>query len=123
MPKIGRAEREHYAFQYGTNADYEAYCRKQPCAICGNWAEYHAIKGYLSQFCHVRDAGNAGTGYKPPFSGHPGCGTCHNAAHQHGEAWCLKNNLGGEWTRESAHEWFKNAARESLECWIESLGS
>lgn len=63
MPKIKKSERESPWFKYGTDADYQKWCRTQPCAVTG--------KGGCIIFAHYRTAANSGVGIKPPFSGIP----------------------------------------------------
>lgn len=67
----------------GSDSDYQAWCRKQPCAYCksiGN--EKNSI-----EYAHVRRiADGAGTGIKPDYSGIPLCRDHHSNQHQHGES-------------------------------------
>ena len=63
MPRPKKSERESPWFKYGTDADYQKFCRTLPCAVTGLTSNVI--------FAHHRNAGNAGTGFKPPYSGIP----------------------------------------------------
>jgi len=78
MPKPKKSERESPWFKYGTDKQYQAWCRTQPSAYSGDTRNI--------VFAHHRTAANAGTGFKPPFSGIPLTYEEHNLQHQIG-AW------------------------------------
>ncbi len=63
MAKHSKSERESEWFQYGTDKEYQAFCRTLPCAITG--------KTNRIVYAHYRTAQNSGTAFKPPFSGIP----------------------------------------------------
>lgn len=63
MKKPSKSERESPWYKYGTDKDYQAWCRTQPCAVTKVTTDII--------YAHNRNAKNAGTGYKPPFSGIP----------------------------------------------------
>ena len=63
----------------GKDADFLAWLRLQPCAICKRQAP--------SEAAHVRRiAAGAGVGIKPEYSAIPLCHEHHAAQHQHGES-------------------------------------
>lgn len=76
MAKHPKSERESPWFKYGTDKDYQAFCRAQPSALSGQTNNI--------VYAHYRTAQNAGTGYKPPFSGVPLTVDEHYRQHQYG---------------------------------------
>ena len=60
----------------GTDDDFQAWCRKQPCAFTG--ATYGVV------YAHYRTAANSGIGMKPKYSGLPMTQSLHALQHQHG---------------------------------------
>lgn len=84
----GKAERESPWFEYGTDADYQAWCRKQPSARSGE------TKNVI--YAHYRLASNSGTGIKPPYSGIPLTVEEHLIQHQIGQFEFLPRE---EWER------------------------
>lgn len=74
---MGKAERESPWFQFGTDEQYKAWCRKRPSAYSG--------KNENVVYAHYRTAANSGVGMKPPFSGIPLTFTEHNLQHRVGQ--------------------------------------
>jgi hypothetical protein len=68
----------------GLESEYKSWIEAQPCANCGK-QDYDGPDGRCT-YAHVRRAGQAGTGYKPPYRAIPLCDTCHHKQHQHGES-------------------------------------
>lgn len=88
----------------GTDADYQAWCRKQKCAKCG------AVAGI--EYAHVRRiVHGAGAGVKPEYSGIPLCGDCHHLQHLRGES------AFGEFGVGSGKAWFDAQRIKHLEKW------
>lgn len=77
----------------------------QRSAFSGLFSEWHDGVGY-SIACHVRRAGQAGTGYKPLFSAIPLTNLEHQLTHQHGESAL------------APEEWFENMAARYLSFWL-----
>ena len=64
----------------GPEEEYADWVRAQDCA------GYYCLHEPPSEYAHVRRAGEAGTGYKPPYRAIPLCHACHQRQHQHGES-------------------------------------
>lgn len=115
-----KAEREHPAFQYGTDAEYLDFVSRQPSCIDGAWNQIEPESRNIA--CHVRRLSKgAGFGIKPPFSAVP---MTHN---QHmiqsgngGEVMVLEVYTGNRLPQIAAAEWFERQADKSLASWIES---
>lgn len=75
--KHSRAERESQWYRYGSDADYQAWCRKRPSACSGQTANV--------VYAHYRTAKNSGTGVKPVFSGIPLTYKEHQLQHRIGQ--------------------------------------
>lgn len=58
-----RAEMESPWSRYGSDSDYQAWCRLRPSAYSG--------KNGQIVYAHYRTAANSGTGVKPVYSGLP----------------------------------------------------
>jgi len=65
--KRNRAEQESPWSQYGTDADYQAWCRTRPSA----YNPRNNPSNSKIEYCHYRTAANSGIGCKPPYSGIP----------------------------------------------------
>lgn len=76
-PKRSKTAESHWASEFGTDADYQAWCRKRPSAYSG--------KTDNVVYAHYRTAANSGIGIKPPYSGIPLTLTEHNIQHRIGE--------------------------------------
>lgn len=77
MKRRPKSERESPWFEYGTDAQYQAFCRELPSALSG--------KTENIVFAHYRTAANSGTGIKPPFSGIPLTFMEHRHQHEVGQ--------------------------------------
>lgn len=78
MPKrIPKSERESLWFEFGTDAEFQHFCRTLPSCVSG--------KSQNVIFAHYRTATNSGTGIKPPFSGVPMTYAEHQHQHQIGQ--------------------------------------
>lgn len=69
----------------GTDQQYHAWVQCQPSCISHQYSEYVYGSGRCIA-AHVRRAGQAGTGYKPPYQQIPLTNEEHMIQHQHGEA-------------------------------------
>ena len=82
-----RAEREHWAFTYGTDAEYRLWLTFQPSCIDGDFSEWPNGEG-RNVACHVRSVkAGAGVATKPPFSAVPMTDRQHKLTHQHGNCY------------------------------------
>ncbi len=73
------------AHAIGTDNEYQAWCRTQPCAVCGGMDHDPDTGKSQNQFAHLRRANEAGTAFKPPYRGLPMCARHHRAQHNTGE--------------------------------------
>lgn len=82
----------------GTDAQFLAWLRDQPCAFCN-------VPG-PSEAAHVRRVANgAGTGIKPPYSAIPLCHAHHEAQHQHGEGAIKGKDQVDRWRIQYLEHW------------------
>jgi len=72
-----KSERESPWFKYGTDADYQKFCRTLPSA-------YSNSRDNIV-YAHYRTAQNSGIGIKPPYSGIPLTWAEHTLQHQIGQ--------------------------------------
>lgn len=107
----------------GTDEDYQAWTREQVCVISGG-QDYVEDTGEMKcEYCHVRRAGEAGTSYKPKYSGVPMTHHYHQYQHQHGEAALLiatgkiAGNMQQADAEQVAKEWFNKKAIENVQKW------
>lgn len=95
--KHGKSERESPWYRYGTDAEYQAFCRSLPSALSGKFPTVYA---------HYRHGG-AGLGIKPPFSGLPLTWDEHTEQTRVGQ----KNFMPDEWWQKKVsfclNEWRK----------------
>lgn len=70
---------------FGTDEQYQEWCRDQPCAWCKKAPHWEMDTNVRSEAAHVRRAGESGTAFKAPFATIPLCHECHRRQHQHGE--------------------------------------
>ena len=70
---------------YGSDKEYQAWCRNQPSAYSGGWSVYTADGKGRNIYAHHRTAANSGTGYKPEYSGIPLTWREHTSQHQYGQ--------------------------------------
>ena len=69
--KPGKEEKAHWAFEYGTDAEYLRWVTFQPSCVDGSFNQWQDGVG-RNIACHVRQVNRgAGTGIKPPFSAIP----------------------------------------------------
>ena len=112
----------------GTDKQYQAWTRKRPCVVSGEF-DYDTTKGEeRTEFAHVRRAGDSGTGYKAEFSGVPLTHEIHaNYQHQHGETKAYAFYLDRRGKRDgvisevAAKEWFNKKALENVEKWAHEM--
>lgn len=95
-----KSERESSWFQYGTDKQYQAWCRKQPCAVTGQ--TNNVI------YAHYRTAANSGIGIKPIYSGIPMNAETHKLQHQIGQ-YALKTRI-----------WWEQTIEKHLKAWAMS---
>jgi len=109
----------------GTDAQYQAFVRFQPCIITGGF-DWDGGKGEeRCDYCHVRRSGDAGTSLKPKYSGVPMVHAMHSLQHEHGESMAYreymrrKNKIGPEDTVEvqEAKDWFEKKSANMLYVW------
>lgn len=95
----------------GSDAEYQAWCRVQPCAACGReGGENNPIV-----FAHVRRIANgAGGSIKPPYSGIPLHDSEHRDQHQHGESRIAPPEKWDRWRIEHVQEWAWHALKAQL---------
>ncbi len=105
--KPSRAEREHWAFAHGADADFLRGLTHQPSCLDGSFSEYHDGEG-RNVACHIRMVkAGAGTGLKPPLSALPLTDAQHRLTHQHGNS------------HFRPAEWWEARAEEDLRRWAE----
>lgn len=100
----------------GTDAEYQAWCRAQPCAACGK----EGGEGNPIVYAHVRRvADGAGVGIKPAYSGVPLHDSEHRDQHQHGESRIAPPEKWDRWRIEHVQEWAWHAlkAKFGAESW------
>lgn len=92
----------------GTDAEYQAWVRLWPSCLTKAYSE--VVDGIgKCEFAHVRRAAEAGTGYKPEYSGIPLTHAEHSITHQKGESvFCPP-------------EWYEKQAAEYLTMWINGV--
>jgi hypothetical protein len=99
-PKAKRRKpSSHWAAAYGTDAEYQAFCRKLPSASSGATPCIYA---------HYRSATNSGIGIKPEFSGLPLTYSEHLLQHQIGQY------------EFASREWWETQIKAHLSLWIRS---
>ncbi len=102
----------------GTDAAYQAWCRKQVCAACErDGGDQNPIV-----FAHLRRvAEGAGVGIKPPYCGVPLHDSEHNLQHQHGESRIAPPETWDRWRIEHLQRWCWESLKAELgfESWRE----
>ena len=91
---------------FGTDADYQAWVRRQPSCISKDYSEWPNGEGRC-EYAHVRTAGAAGTAHKPEYSGVPLTHAEHATQHQKGYSAVHPGGL----------EWFERKAAEYRAKW------
>ena len=106
----------------GSDEEYLAWIKRQPCAVTGQYSGYDdAGEGY-SIPAHVRRVGNgSGTAVKPPYSAIPLTDALHKKQHQHGETSIMPQE---EWDKKRIQyvsKWAWNTLKAELgfESWSE----
>ena len=103
------------AEKLGTDSEYIAWCKTLPCCITDRRDYNDGVEGI--DYAHVRRAGAAGTGYKPPFSGVPLIHRAHAMQHQKGEFAVLQHFYRYPEDEEWAKRWFDKKAAHYLSIW------
>ena len=86
---------------FGTDADYQEWCRKQPCAKTGHTNDI--------EFAHVRRSNTSGTGFKAKYSGIPLTSEIHRQQHNQGEE-----------TTFGSKDWMPRKLDDYLSAWVAS---
>lgn len=86
LHKAGWFYSREVAAAFGTDEQYQEWCRHQPSAYSGRSDWYEELGEPRCVYAHVRRADISGTGYKPHFSGVPLTNAEHQRQHQHGES-------------------------------------
>ncbi len=103
----------------GSDAEYHQWIQRQPSCISGTSSEYVDGEGRCVA-AHVRRAGPAGTGYKPPYHQIPMTNDEHQLQHQHGECELLLSAriLSMKFaTAEAAQDWFDTQVFRHRHAW------
>ncbi len=118
---MSKSEREHPAYEYGTDKQFLDFVSYQPSVIDGTYhQELNGIGRNIP--CHVRRINKgAGMGIKPPFSAVSLTNQQHNIQSNLGERNCLFACGALRLTEDQAREWFERKADEMLSKWIESI--
>jgi len=94
------------ATEKGGDDKYQAYIRGFPSCLTNDFKEFPNGEG-RSVFAHIRK--NAGTGYKPPYSGVPLTQVQHANQHQHGYEYY------------NPMSWWENKRDEYLAKWVNNV--
>lgn len=115
---MGKAENEHPARAYGTDKQFLDWLTYQPSCLDGVFNQWQDGVG-RNIACHVRRAGFAGTGFKPPFSAVPMTDAQHKVqSGRDGEVGVLLKYTGQAFALEQAKLWFENQVAMYLQQWI-----
>lgn len=103
----------------GSDAEYQEWCRKQNCVVTNEYDWNPETGEGRCEYAHVRRAGEAGTGYKPEYSGVPLCAVIHRLQHQQGELAVLRHCPPSIPVKDeaAAHAWFNAQALKTLHKW------
>lgn len=105
----------------GSDKEYQEWCRHQPSAIDGNGDLDERAGELRCEPAHVRRAGEAGTGYKPPYATIPLTHAQHALQHSAGEMTCLVEFTGNkELTYNSSQEWFDKQRTKHVLAWAKA---
>jgi hypothetical protein len=115
----GNSELEQLARKKGTDKQFRDWIQSQPSCLTGQFSEW-TEKGWRNPACHVRRAGESGTGHKAEYACIPMTHAEHRIQHQRGEILVLMAYLGKEWDREKAREWFDRKRIDYLQRWLTS---
>ena len=109
----------------GTDEEYQAWCRRQKCIVCGE-QDWDEEKGEgRCEYAHLTFVVNgAGKGHKPKYSGVPMLARYHRQIqHQHGytrlyrEHLKLKKGYEQQVSLDQAKEWLQKCRIQHLEQW------
>lgn len=120
LHKIGFFINPAVVRKIGSDAEYHAWTRRQKCIVCGGQDWLEDIGEGRCEYAHVRRSGDAGTAFKPEYSGVPMCHEHHAVQHQHGESSAFNSyeDLSGDaTTKYTAREWFERRAEKNLSEW------
>lgn len=116
----GKEERNHPAFEYGTDAQYLEWVSYQRSVIDGGWNQRNPDRNIP---CHVRRLYfGAGLAIKPPFSAVPMTDRQHKIqSGTNGEAKVLRLRWPNKplVSADFARHWFEDASDQTLARWIE----
>lgn len=107
----------------GTDDEYQAWCRKQKCVVCGDKDYVEEYPDGICEYAHVRRVSNgAGTSIKPPYSGVPLCHNDHSVQHNKGElasyvAAATYDKKITIYSEHNAKDWFDKKRIQHLEKW------
>lgn len=103
----------------GTDAEFRAWVTRQPSILSGGFNEYDDAGDGRCVACHVRRAGESGTGYKAEYACVPMTDAEHRDQHAYSEHECLfrhrKNDPAPD--RQEAKEWFDQKRIETVQAW------
>ncbi len=101
----------------GPDAEYQAWTRKQRCVVTRGY-DLDPDKGEeRCTYCHVRRAGDSGTGFKPEYMGVPMVDRLHQLQHHHGELAPLMGHVASVRTEQHARDWFNQASMQNVQRW------
>ena len=107
----------------GTDEEFQAWCRKQKCVVCGDKDYPEEYPEGVCEYAHVRRVANgAGTSTKPPYSGVPLCHKHHTLQHNKGElasyvAAATYDQKITIYSEHNAKDWFDKKRIQHLEKW------
>jgi len=105
----------------GSDADYQAWVRRRPCAVCGEYDWNDGVR--QCEYAHVRRVSRgAGVSVKPEYSGIPLCHQHHVMQHSMGEKSFFDDVVTSLPARRKkkidvAREWFEVVSTEFLSEW------
>jgi hypothetical protein len=117
----------HLEAEAMTDAAFRAWVQTKRSCLTGKFAEWLTDIGeHRNPACHVRRAGEAGTGYKPPYSAVPLTNVEHDYQHRHGELAVIQKfnpvlarTVKTEW---QAKDWFDAKAEHYRRAWYAHSG-
>lgn len=107
----------------GTDKQYQEFVRYQPCIITGGFDRDTEKGEDRCEYCHVRRSGDAGTSFKPEYSGVPMIHLMHVLQHNQGEIAAYqqyksgKNKDVADTTVQEAKDWFEKKSANMLYIW------
>lgn len=109
----------------GTDETYHAWVSYQPSIVSGQHSETDDAGDPRNVPCHVRRAGEGGTGHKPPFAQVPMTNDEHHRQHNAGELavyirWQRAQGIAPlSMRRDEAMRWFDQRLAETRTAWAE----